>query len=457
MTLPITHTDAPAAFAGRVGAARRDITPPVGIYARSWGAAKADTASGVHRELTATAVAFASPVAPKPLLLVAIDHGFWKSPEDEWHVRGPLAEELGLPASNVLVCLSHTHSGPSVALADVDGPGGELVAAYRDTLRDAVTDAAREALEALEPAIVDWAYGWSDLARNRDLWAAGRFLCGYAPDGPADGTLLVGRVTAATGRTIATVVNYACHPTTLAWENQLLSPDWVGSMRETVEEAVGGVCVFMQGASGELAPREQHTSDTAFADKQGRQLGLAVHAAIAGMLPPGVELRFAESVESGAPLARWGRARFVPSQGIGAVTETVSLHRAEQVPLDSLRERWKNVGERALGERLERVRWQRQSLGDTTTIELPFWIWKLGDAMLVAHPGEAYAWFQQEVRRQLPSRTIMVATLTNGASIGYLPPKGFYDRDLYPVWQSPFAAGCLETLTSAVTAAARKL
>ena len=43
----------------RFGVATRDITPPVGIYARSWGAATHEVAEGVHRPFTATAAVFA--------------------------------------------------------------------------------------------------------------------------------------------------------------------------------------------------------------------------------------------------------------------------------------------------------------------------------------------------------------------------------------------------------------
>ena len=35
----------------RLGYARADVTPPVGIYHRMWGAARHDRASGVHRPL----------------------------------------------------------------------------------------------------------------------------------------------------------------------------------------------------------------------------------------------------------------------------------------------------------------------------------------------------------------------------------------------------------------------
>ena len=60
-------------------------------------------------------------------------------------------------------------------------------------------------------------------------------LCGYNPAVAADDTLVVGRVTSDSGdAVIATVVNYACHPTTLSWENTLISPDFVGAMREVV-------------------------------------------------------------------------------------------------------------------------------------------------------------------------------------------------------------------------------
>lgn len=53
-----------------------------------------------------------------------------------------------------------------------------------------------------------------------------RIVCGYNPDGKPDDTLLVGRLTNVAGKTLATLVNYACHPTTLAWENKAISPDY---------------------------------------------------------------------------------------------------------------------------------------------------------------------------------------------------------------------------------------
>ena len=46
-------------FAGDIGIGRTDITPPTGIYSRSWGCAEHDTAEGIHRPLLASCVLLA--------------------------------------------------------------------------------------------------------------------------------------------------------------------------------------------------------------------------------------------------------------------------------------------------------------------------------------------------------------------------------------------------------------
>src|SRR5437868_8404504 len=85
---PFTHPE----FAGLLGVAREDITPPLGIYARNWGAAKHDVAEGIHRPLTATALTMRSEREGAPLVFVALDLGWWKSGDDERVVRLRLLE-----------------------------------------------------------------------------------------------------------------------------------------------------------------------------------------------------------------------------------------------------------------------------------------------------------------------------------------------------------------------------
>src|SRR5262249_55364032 len=147
------------------------------------------------------------------------------------------------------------------------------------------------------------------LAANRDLPdpepSQQRVVCGYNPDGDPDDTLLVGRITDATGQVRGTLVNYACHPTTLAWENEAISPDYLGAMRETIEQVTGAPALFLQGNGGELAPRYQYVADPAVADRHGRELAFAALATLSGMEPSGTQLSYVGTVESGAPLAAW--------------------------------------------------------------------------------------------------------------------------------------------------------
>ena len=66
-------------FTGLVGLARTDITPPVGIFCRNWGAAMHDTAQGIHRPLFLTALAIRDSSAAPPLVLLDTDLGWWAS------------------------------------------------------------------------------------------------------------------------------------------------------------------------------------------------------------------------------------------------------------------------------------------------------------------------------------------------------------------------------------------
>lgn len=57
----------------------------------------------------------------------------------------------------------------------------------------------------------------------------------FNPNQPADDTLAVARISDLNSKTIGIIINYACHPTTLAWDNSLASPDFVGAARDLIE------------------------------------------------------------------------------------------------------------------------------------------------------------------------------------------------------------------------------
>jgi hypothetical protein len=443
------------AFAGLIGVARVDITPPVGIYCRNWGAARHDAAEGIHRPLVLTALTLQTDQQEKPLVFVDADASWWRNMTVERKFRQRLLEQLELDSAHLIFGLTHTHA--AVPLTDEQDPGwegGELLAPYLEKIYQATVEAVTQAVDTAQLSTLDWHLGRCQLATMRDLVdpepASNRRLCGFNPSTEADDTLLVGRVTDTQGRPVATLCNYACHPTTLAWDNKLISPDYIGAMRETVERGVNGApALFMQAASGELGPRQGYVGDTEVADRHGQQLGYSVLATLADMEPPGQQLVFGGSVESGAVLAVWKHQEHVSNKTLSAHMFTVDLPLKDWPSADELEQQLHTTEDRALQERLRRKRNLRRSLGDSQTFALPVWIWTLGDALLVGTMAEAYSWIQQHLRTIFPDRTIAYMNLING-SIGYLPPAGLYDEDIYQVWQTPFERGSLERLGEAI-------
>lgn len=435
-----------SSFKGIIGVAQYDITPPAGIYSRNWGAALHDVADGIHQPLYMSCICFRKDDGSSPLILIGVDLVSWKTVDDEYFVRGAVIDALGIGPEAVMICLSHTHAGPSASLSDADKTGGHYIPEYLLKLREAAVFVAKKAYEEGRSATLSWRYGTCDLAANRDLQVGddGRYVVGFNPLEKADDTLLVGRVTDERNVIIGTIVNYACHPTTLAWDNRLISPDYVGAMRAVVEGHTGAPCLFMQGASGELAPAEQYVGDTAVAERNGRRLGYAVLSTLESMLSPASQLAFDAVVESGAALATWKNISYDPDRELVAALELVPFPLKPLPSLEEIEKNYEACADRVLKERLFRKKNVRKATGDGDTAETPVWVWRLGNSFLVGQPNEAYSVLQKELRLQIPS-AVAVMNLVNG-SIGYLPTKNFYDKDIYTEWQTPFAAGSLELL-----------
>ncbi|WP_018628424.1 hypothetical protein [Niabella aurantiaca] len=447
-----------AGFSGWIGAAQKDITPPVGIYSKNWGAGNDSIKTGIHHGLCLTCIVFKSDAAAKPLILIAADLGWWSVAEDEQRFRQALLKAFELDEPGLMICFSHTHSGPNLLTENSDKPGGELIPGYLQQLQAQAIAAIQEAMATAEPGTLCWNYGKCGLARNRDqpVEDSSKVLVGFSPGKDADDTLLVGRATNEKGAIIATIVNYACHPTTLAWENKKISPDYIGAMRSLVQEQAGGLCLFLQGASGELAPAEQYSGNNELADRYGRWLGYAVLSILESMLPPQQQLCFTKTIESGASLAIWEKRH----REISATLEARLLYiEMELKPLPSLQEieaRWKNCDDPVLKERLWRQRAIRRSLGEKNPAAIPLWIWRIGECCFIGQPNEAYSCFQQDLRQALSPFPVAVMNVVNG-HIGYLPPAEMYDFDIYSVWQTPFAAGALEALTDAAATELRNI
>ncbi|MGE3808842.1 MAG: neutral/alkaline non-lysosomal ceramidase N-terminal domain-containing protein [Gemmataceae bacterium] len=459
----------------RFGLAQGDITPPAGIYHRMWGAATHDRSTGIHRPLAACAVALQPESQQEPpLFLIAVDHCLLREKEMN-DLLTTVSGAAEVPRDRLLVAFSHTHAAGLMEESRGQLPGGELIAPYLKEVAQTVAKLVRAARGQLEPALISYGKGRCDLARQRDFWDEGskQWVCGYNPAGASDDTVLVARVASKTGKTLATLVNYACHPTTLAWENTLVSPDYVGALREVVEGATQAPCVFLQGASGDLGPRHGFVGDVGVAERNGRQLAHAVLSTLEGLDPPGTAFEFAGPVVSGATLGPW---RHVPVSAEVQARQASwrcqlwnldlpyrpGLPNVEQTKAD--RARWvaaeeaaKARGEtiqardaRAMIERADRLLTRLGELPPGKTFPLPLMLWQMGDACWLAAGGEYYQLLQTALRERFPTRPIMVVTLVNGWCPTYLPTRDSYDTGIYQESIAILAAGCLEQVIESV-------
>src|SRR4051794_18967952 len=113
--------------------ARCDITPPVGMYHRMWGAATHDRATGVHRPLSATLLWLEPQSAnvTQSLIVIVLDHCILDG-SDLQSMQQAVANAANIQPDQVLIALTHTHAAGFMSRSRAALPGGELIGPYLD-------------------------------------------------------------------------------------------------------------------------------------------------------------------------------------------------------------------------------------------------------------------------------------------------------------------------------------
>ncbi len=457
----------------RFGFARVEITPPVGVYHRMWGAARHDKATGIHRPLYGDILALAPLEGDEVVIRVNLDLVGLATGEHGKMV-GILAEAADTPEDQVVVTYSHTHAAGWFTPNRIPLPGGELIPAYLEELEGKLAKTCKEALAAMREVRVAYAMGRCTMARNRDCWdeEMGGYVCGFNPQVEADDTVVAARFEDEEGQVVATLVNYACHPTTLAWDNTLISPDFIGAMREEVERATDAPCTYAQGACGDLGPRRGFVGDVEIADANGRELAYAALGALTSLGTTGSDFYYAGPVISGATLGSWGErpfdeARWRQARRFGGGFYTVDLPYKEGIKRDvfarQLEEWTQREGQaraqgdgdtaqdcRARAERARRWLARLDDMPEGDTYPMRFSVHQMGDAVWCTCGGEPYNFIQTELRRRFPNITLVFSPLSGNMQVAYLLPKDRYGKGLYQEEPSSLAPGCLETLIEAM-------
>lgn len=440
----------------KLGVAQLDITPLVGIESGVWGASKFSRSQTVHIGLFVTVLA-REDITRKISFIVGIDLCALGCTECAENILAKIVSQLGIEPDQLLFSSSHSHSTPLPCIHRSKKDGHELVPEFIEQIINVTVKACNQAVRNISVANVTWAYGKCDLAVNRDLPCGSHEVVAFNPAIKADDTLAVGRISDQSGDLIGILVNYACHPTTLAWDNRAISPDYVGQARKIVQTSTEAPMLFLQGASGDLSPRNQYSGDTGLADKNGANLGHSVLATLASMQSPSTELRWHGIVESGALLGEWHE---FPTKGSSITSEKrldVQVRVKDLKSIQQLRQEWAGIDPGALEERIQRATRLRIGYESGQIVKHPVWVWQWGDAFFVAQPGEAYSYLQTELRKRNPERVIFVLNLTNYPGLFYLPTKSAYVAPAYQAWQTLLAPGALDAVIDGADAEIKKL
>jgi len=153
----------------------------------------------------------------------------------EEEIVAAVSAECDIPREAVFYTATHNHNGP----CRTDDYASFVVRKARI--------AAREAMEGRCDVLVQAARTHYDrIITNRG-----------APWEPVDGTVAVVRFVAEeSGRPVAFIWNYACHPCTLSSDFNQFSADYPGALRASVQESLGFAVpvVFLTGCSGNVQP-----------------------------------------------------------------------------------------------------------------------------------------------------------------------------------------------------------
>lgn len=455
-----------------------DITPPIGTPLAGF-YSRIQPSTDVLDPLLASVLVLQS--GGSQVVLVACDILSLKG-HLATQVRQAVAEAVGVDVSRVLVNCSHTHSGPLLGIG-ADDPKGLAVeqAPYFEQLKAKLAGAARAAAASLAPARIAVGHIESRAGVNRRTDTDGRVVIGINPSGPHDPRLKVLRIEGDDGP-VAVLASYACHPIVLGPKSRAISADFVGPMRQVVEQGAGAPFIFLQGAAGDQGPAIGVDAPAWRRESMGRQLGHQVLTVFEELGSAYYATR-SEVFESVAPLTNVHLTRLPDDPVVVDALET-----EVRLPLQAAPER----------EQFEaHLRAAQQAVQELSAAGAPLWqvqvqevqaTWaakmlrllesgplqrevaaqlqavRVGDIALVSLPVEPFIRTALEIEAASPAKHTLVLGYTNGCE-GYVPTPDEYARGGYEVENSyklyglpaPFAVGADGVLRDESVALVKRL
>ncbi len=354
-----------------VGVAATTINPPLGTFLGGYDHNRKST--GIHDDLHAKAVVFDD--GSTAVVLVVLDALSIQLFETD-SMRAAAVEKVGdlrLKAECIMVQATHSHCAPDLTGLYGPSPGESgLSPAYLSQITASVAETVAHAWGARQPAKLEWA----------ETTCSGWAVNDSEPEN-LDHSVTILECLDASGKPMATLTNFACHPTVLDGDTTLTSADWVGGYYKAMGSALPGEHFFLQGAIGAWIQPKTPERTFALAESYGNDLASSVEEALKSPRPvEGTAVRFA--------------------------------HKRFALPLAN--EKFRQMSELGLT--------PRDMKGKSVETEVAWF--SLGAAQFATHPGETAPVFADETRRLMRSGPRFILGLGND-HLGYIIPRAYFD------------------------------
>ncbi len=227
-----------------VGVAKRSITPKK-LLPVSGGVGIPKPATKVLGDLTARAMVLKN--GETTFAIVQLDNLGFPSVLGN-RIR---AKVKGIPAENIMIGSTHTHSAPDCYGFPTPQGGHTGDLKYMDFVCERTAEAINDAISKLQPATLKINTGE----------AKGKIAYNYYAPMLYDPRMSVIQALDSRGNTIVTLVNYAIHPEVLGNSVGALSPDLVGPLCDKLEAGAGGMAMVMNGAQGGMMTADNRNLD----------------------------------------------------------------------------------------------------------------------------------------------------------------------------------------------------
>ncbi|MBX7166649.1 MAG: hypothetical protein K1X74_09915 [Pirellulales bacterium] len=323
-----------------------------------------------------------------------------------------IESRLGIPAAQILINATHTHSAPSTVRVHGYGPEPVFVERVTAGIVAAVEAGVNNLRDDCRFAFVqgeEKSVGQNSrlLLSDGSIFWVGPHDDVVRPTGPFDPELPVWQFTRADGRPLALIYNHSTH-TIGTIKGLVRSPSFYGLAAQQLEEELHCPVSFLEGASG--STHNLGTVTTAEAVERMKQavrqtLATAQPVQVdhirAAMRPFTFKIRTVDEEVEDAKVATYCRKR-IPANA----EEVIEVFRTQRKELKPL-----------MGQ--DRATWLQVIL--------------IGDVALVGVPAEFFTVLGVDIKNRSPFEHTYVAELANDW-IGYIPDREAYQLGGYQTW-----------------------